>query len=392
MVASHTFQQCSDAPAEGTRFSLLRLAGTWLLGLMTLYSVYAWGAFLTLDVDLAAPVRIAMAVGPAMVACALLVSPSLFAAGVRCADLLDIAFNLTRRDFWMQMGVCAAVAFLLSALGAGIVPNLVLSVQDHAQEMVSGSAPELAALILPFELSGLAALSGIAGALVGHATGHWKPLRRNVARWFACLALMASFLIPLLVAVNALVQHGASPVWVLAVPLAIPLTLTTILARRERHSFAVSFPWGRTGRGQLDGEAFDRIVTGLVEGPESEVDGLARSESEIEMAHLAAAIRRIAAPRATMSESRAAEIVAGIATASPSAPGPARRRWPRPRPGSVGGFCTSWTCIAAGLVIVSPLGGVPISVVSAVATGLLGSAGIVMLGRRRPGVAAPAAT
>lgn len=392
MVVSHTSPHCSDAPAEGTRFSFLRLAGTWLLGLTALYSLYAWGSFLTLDADLAAALRIAMAVGPAMVACALLVSPSLFAAGARCADLLDITSSLTRRGCWMQMGVCAAVALLLSALGAGVVPNLVLSAQDHAPEMVSGSVPRLTSLILPLELSVLAAISGVAGALVGRATGHWKPLRRNVARWFACLALMASFLIPLLAALNALVRYGASPVWVLALPLAIPLTLTTILGWRERHSLGVSLPWGRTGRGRLDGEALEQVVTSLVEGPESAVAGPARSEYEIEMARLAAAIRRIAAPRATMSASRAAEIVAGIATVSPSAPEPTRALWPRPRPGSVGGFCASWTCIAAGLVIVSPLGGVPISVVSAVATGLLGSAGIVMIRRRSPGVAATVAT
>jgi len=149
----------------------------------------------------------------------------------------------------MQMGVGAAVALLLSALGGGVVPQLVLSAQDHAPAMVSGSVPQLATLILPLEFSVLAVLSGIAGALVGHTTGHWKPLRRNVTRWFACLALIVSFLIPLLAAVNALVQYGASPVWVLVGPLALPLTLTTILARRERDSFGASLPWGRTGRG-----------------------------------------------------------------------------------------------------------------------------------------------
>lgn len=391
MAASHTSPHWSD-PSARTRFSVLRSAGAWLLGLAALYSLYGWGAFLALDADLAAPVRIAMSAGPAMLACSLLVSPSLYAAGARYADLPGVTCNLTRRGFWIQIVVCAAVAMLLSALGAVVVPKLVLSAQDHATEMVSGPVSELATLLIPLVLSVLAVLSGIAGALVGHATRHWRSLRRNVTLWFGCLALMASFLIPFLAAASALVQHGGSPVWVLAGPLALPLILTTVLAWRERDSLGISLPRGRTSRGRFDAEAFDRIVTTLVEDPESALDRPAHTATEIEAARLAVTIRRIAAPRATISESRAAEIVTGILAASPSAHEPTRPRWPRPGPGSVGRFCTSWTCIAAGLVIVSPLGGVPISIVSAVATGLLGSTGIAMIDRRRHGVSATVAT
>ena len=49
----------------------------------------------------------------------------------------------------------------------------------------------------------LTLVSGCAGALVGHVTRGWRPRKRDVAHWFACLALVASFLVPLLIALRA---------------------------------------------------------------------------------------------------------------------------------------------------------------------------------------------
>ena len=250
--------------------------------------------------------------------------------------------------------------------------------------MASESALAVTGLLIPVAISALVLLSGIAGALVGHATRHWRPGRRNATRWFGCLAMMASFLIPLLGAVSAIVHHGASPIWVLVGPLALPLTLIGTLVWRERSALGVPIPWRIGNPHPVDADSLDRIVSGVVTEPEPGVEGVAQTEAEIEMTRLAAGIRRVAGPHAMMSESRAAEIVTTMLETSPPTSGRSPPRWRRIRPGSVGGFCTSWTCIAAGLTIVSPLGGVPVSVVSAVSVGLLGATGIVMICRRWP--------
>ena len=359
-----------------------------------MYVAYQWTTFLRLDVDGTVFDRTVMVLGPTPVALAFLISPAVFAAALDGFDPLAHESPRSRIQPWALLVLFALAAFLLSALGPAIAVSLLPGIED-APPPGAPAAPEsvlqVARFMIPVAMAILSIISGIAGALVGHATRHWRLRRRDVTGWFACLALMASFLFPLLGAVNAILHHGASPLWVLVGPLALPLTVTAILAWRERHTLGVPIPWSRTAPHSVDADSLDRIVASLVEDPESAVEGVARTAPEVEMAQLAAAIRRIAAPRTTISESRAAEIVATVLEVSPPAPKASRPRYPRARPGSVGGFCTSWTCIAAGLVIVSPLGGVPISVVSAVAVGLLGSAGMVMFSRRWPELSATVA-
>jgi len=120
---------------------------------------------------------------------------------------------------------------------------------------------------------------------------------------------------------------------------------------------------------------------------------VARTGPEGEMAHFASAIRRIAAPTATLSESRASEIVRALqpapGAAEPTTTGKKRLRLELTR---IGRFYTGWTCLAAGLLLVSPIGGVPMSVVPAVAVGFVGSAGIVWIANRRPKPTAAAGT
>ena len=208
--------------------------------------------------------------------------------------------------------------------------------------------------------------------------------------WFASLALIASFLVPFLASVNAIVHHGASPVWIIAGPLALPLLLTGALAWHQRRNigFRVGAGRFRARSDALDPEVMDRIISEVAGGLEPGVDAPARTESEAEVAQLAAAIRHVAAPQATMSEARVQQVVADILAKSP-APAPMRPDAWRPRiaAGTVGIFCAAWACLAAGLLIVSPLGGVPPSVVSAVAVGFLGSAGVLWIGRRSPALA-----
>ena len=206
---------------------------------------------------------------------------------------------------------------------------------------------------------------------------------------------MASFLFPFLATTDSIAQHGTSPIWIILNPLAIPLLLTAFLAVRERHALGLRpGTWfRRADPTTLDPRSLDRIITRITGDPDSTIDLRDLTEPEREMATLATAIHRIAAPRATLSESRVQEIVTALVEASPGTSPEAsrpRRSWLEPT--VLGGFCTSWTCLAAGLLIVSPLGGVPTSVVSAAVVGFLGSVGIVLVARRFPGLASTVAT
>ena len=173
------------------------------------------------------------------------------------------------------------------------------------------------------------------------------------------------------------------------------MLLTSFLAVRERHALGLRPRtwWRRADPNTLDPRSLDRIITRVTRDPDSAIDPRDLTGPEREMAILATAIHRIAAPQATLSESRAREIVTALVEAAPAkSPEGTRPRRSGLEPTVLGGFCTSWTCLAAGLLIVSPLGGVPTSVASAAVVGFLGSAGIVLVARRFPGLASTVST
>lgn len=373
--------------------SVWRLAGIWFLGLAALHTLYFLSAFNGLESGFTIAERVAMSVGPTMVVLSLLLSPSVFAAGA-------IRFDLTGRHRdgqrlpLAEVSLCAAVAFLLSVLGSSTAGSIVPTVYDQPADSLTAAPQtvlEFASLLVSLSISILVLISGFAGALVSLATQAWQPVRRCATAWFASLALIAFFLVPLLASANAIVHYGASPIWIGAGPLALPLLLTGALAWHQRGSIVFGVGAGpfRARSDALDPEVVDRIISEVAGGLEPGVDAPARTESEAEMAQLAAAIRHVAAPQATMSEARVQQVVADILAKSP-APAPMRPDVWRPRiaAGTIGIFCAAWACLAAGLLIVSPLGGVPPSVVSAVAVGFLGSAGVLWIGRRSPALAA----
>ena len=372
-------------------YGLARLTGLWFLGLAGIYLLYGWSAVLGLEGDTTVLERVMMVLAPSMAAFALLVSPSLFAAGLGHVDGFDRnpVEILARR--WAVLALFAGFAYLLSVTGA-IASSLTLSGSQQPLEGPGASSAtlELARRLVPFVICAFVPVSGVAGVLVGHATKRWRPLWRNTSRWVSCVTLMASFLLPFLATVDSIALHGASATWIILNPLALPLILTTVVALRERHYLGVSIStrWGRTDSRSVDAESLDRIVTKVTGHPEWGVDPPGLTEPEREMALLVATIRSIAGHRARPSESRVQEIVRAMVAASPAAISKAASsRRPRFDPSKLGGFGTSWTCLAVGLLIVSPLGGVPISVVSAVAVGFLGSAGIVLVARRFPELA-----
>ena len=387
-----------DPSLSGDHYSLAHLASLWFLGLAGIYLVYGVTVFLRLGDDVAFLERVEMVLGPTTIAFALLISPSVFAAGLGQVNgpSRDPGRPPIRRR--TVIALFAGIALLLSSVGPMIVASLASSFSERTPEMAAASRPqalELARLVIPLAISAFVLLSGLAGILIGRVTNRWQPPWRSTARWVSGVALMASFLFPFLATTDATAQHGTSPIWIILNPLAIPLLLTSVLALRERDAlgFRLGSWWRRINPTALNPESVDRIITSVTGDPDSPVDPRGLTQPEREMATLATAIRRIAAPRAVVSESRAREIVAAVVEASPAkTPEESRPRRSWFEPSVLGGFCTSWTCLAAGLLIVSPLGGVPVSVVSAAVVGFLGSAGIVLVARRFPELAATVPT
>ena len=320
-----------------------------------------------------------MVSGPTTVALSLLISPATFAAALDRFDLLGEKAPGIRSRNWAHLALCGLGAYMLSALGPIIAVSLLPVVRGQPPETApeAQSVLELGRLLTPFVMAILAIVSGVAGALVGRVTSRWGPRRRGTLRWFACLALIASFWLPFLITTNLIVHRGVPAVWIIMGPLALPFILTAVVAWRE---------CGRAGTRSIHPEFLDQVVSAVIEADkqdESCIETLPHTEPELEMAHLVAGIRRVAAPDATISESRVQEIVTAMVAASPgTAPKRSAARWPTATLSKVGEFCSSWACLAVGLLIVSPLGGVPPSVVSAVTVGFLGSAGIFFLARR----------
>lgn len=384
-------------PSTGP-FGLARLTGMWFLGLTGIYLLYAWSVFLGLGGDTPFLERVTMALGPSTFAFALLISPSLFASSIGQTDGPEMNPGRALARCRAFFALFAGVAFLLSIIGTGIATSLTSPVPGDASEMLAAPRPsalETTRILIPFAISACVLLSGVAGILIGHITSWWRTLWRNAARWIFGVTLMASFLLPFLATGTAIAQHGTAPIWILLNPLAVPLLLTSVLVVWERHALGLHLGarWRRTTRTPVDPEWLDRVVTQVTGDPDSVMDTRGLTKPEREIAALVAAIRRIAGPGATLSESRVREIVAAITAASPArAPEAAKPRRSAFRPAVLGGFCTSWTCLAVGLVIVGPLGGVPTSVASAAIAGFLGSAGILLVARRCPQLASTVPT
>ncbi len=373
-----------------------RLAGTWFLGLSGLYALYMWTALVGLRAETTTLGRLVMVAGPMTLALSLLIAPAVFAAARDRFDLTGCQTPGTRARQWVLVVAFALAAYVLAAFGPTITESLVEAGQGTPPEPARATPRtlQLVRFALPVTVGLLTLVAGCAGALVGHVTRGWRPRNRDVAHWFACLALVASFLLPLLIATSFILNRGASAAWIILGPLFLPTLLTALLAWRERHALGI-----RIGRGfasaadSVDPKSLDRIVSAVAQDSELDLDTVALTRQEREMAHLASAIRRIAAPAATLSESKAKEIVKALQTA-PAAAEPRTAGWKRLQLEltRIGGFYTGWTCLAAGLLLVSPIGGVPMSVVSAVAVGFVGSAAIVWIASRRPTLAATAST
>ena len=328
--------------------------------------------------------------GTATLAMSLLVSPAVFAAALNDFDLLGKMVPGTRTRHWACLVLWALGAYLLSAVGQTLALSLVAVAGGEPLEAVPAAPKPVLALarsLMPFSFGIFAIVSGVAGALVGEVTRRRDFQYLSALRWLACLVLIASFGFPFLVTANLIGHRGlpvASIVWC---PLALPLILTGLLARWHCGGFGV--PLGHQNRRMratlAEGESLDRILSNVIEANGHDGSSLgeeAHTEAELEMAYLAASIRRVAASSATIPETRVQEIVEALVAASPLAQGSSVSRAPSRKLAVGGEFSSAWICLTAGLLVISPLGGVPANVVSAAIVGLLGSAVIVFLRSR----------
>lgn len=366
-----------------------RVVLAWFLSLTGLYVLYMWTALPGSESGILVQQRLLMVFGPTTVVLSLLISPAVFVAASERFHPFSGEVPARGGAHWGHLALSAVAACLLSVLGPRIAVFLMTIAADGLREdaLVAQGALATTRLLIPLAMGLLALCSGVAGALIGQATANWRRRRRDGARWLACLAMIVSFLLPLL-ATMSLIQRGHAPAYmVLVSPLAIPLIVVTALVWRLRDTLDLRLP-RRQSWATMDAEALDRIITAVNtadEHPEQRLRDLTNTDLELEMAHLVAGIRREIGVRAMIPEARVDEIVTAILAAPPPiAPRHVSSTKPVVEPGQAGVFVTSWACLAAGLMIVSPLGGVPISLLSAAGVGLLGSIGVMLIAHRYP--------
>ena len=391
MAVSH---RVPPPPIPGTaRYSgvgLARPAIKWFAGLCAVYGAYVCGAFLGLSDGYSAGERLLMLAGQATVAMSVLIPPAVFAASLDHFDLFGEAMAGTRARHWTELAVLASVACLLSAAGppfaealAAVVSGVPLDAVPAATQRVLDTGRGL----IPATFGLFAVVSGVAGGLIGRLTRRsgWPNL--SAVRWFACLALVASFWFPFLVTANLVLQRSASVVWIVCLPLALPSALTAAMAWwcRPREPAVGTAGGGKRGR-SLEAESLDETLSKVIAGDDlGELDAMssAGTEAEAEATRLAAGIRRSVAPRAAVSQKRVQGIVEAMLEASAStAPTPWATDLPRGNRAILGDFCSSWIVLATGLIMVGPLGGVPPSLGSAAIAGFLGAMGLFVHGRR----------
>ena len=391
MAAANTLVRSQEYSTRHGPASFVQVASMWFLGLAGLYVLYMCSAFLGPERSLSVQDRLLMAFGPTTVTFAFLISPAVFAAALERFHPFRSDTPAGRGAHWGHLALFGLAASALAAVGPHVVEAFVTPAalrQTPEDALVAYEALAIGRLLLlPLAMGLLALCSGIVGGLVGQATARWRPRRRDAARWLMCLALIASFLFPFLVVINVIRLYQAPAYWIIVGPLVVPLFFVGTLMWRIRATSGLRLA-RRQDLSTMDPETVDRIVSAVNatgEHPERDPQGLATTGFELEMVRLAAGIRREIAMRTTISESRVQEIVTEMLRVSPA-------RASRfsvstsavPEPGRAGVFVTSWGCLAAGLMIVSPLGSVPPSFLSAIGAGLLGSIAVVFIARRYP--------
>ena len=355
----------------------------WFFGLSGLYLLYASATFVALD-GFRIVNRLAMVLGPTTVALSLLVAPATFAALAGDSVTRWHDRTVVRRQL-VQLAFLALGAYALCGFGPRVSAAF-LAPGGFAPTVAAASQTiESARFWVPSTIAIFTVLAGVAGGLTSRVMEWWSPGRRVAMTWLSFLGLFLSFWLPFLLTTNLILHGGVGTAWILPGSLLLPVILIAGTAWWLVGDLHLPGAFRRRGGGgdaydPLHIDRVDRALNPPVGGPdEPAIGAAAATQAELEMIHLARGIRRLVGPSASLSPQRVDEIVNSMLdvpqtkAAKPTIAQRVRDRIARPRPSTVGQFCTNWACLAAVLLMVGMLGGVPPNLVLAGLASLLGS-------------------
>lgn len=368
-------------PVTGSRRSrwlfecgFARLAATCFAGLLSLYGVYALITFFRVAPRLPDLDRAIMILGPSTTASAVLVSAATFAASPMRFDLLTSPDSRRRRNYWGQLVLFGLGAYLLAAFGPPTVRAMLPAAPgptNDTYELVVGGLR----LLSPIPVALFAVLMGAIGAVVGRITSRSVLKHPNTIPWLACLGLVGAFVASFLGTSTLILQHGLPSVLIVAVPLAVPLIVTVALGWRACSGRRLRLRRGRERDEVLDPDTVDEVLTRVSQehraGEHPRVTGATTLEHDV--VRLAEGIRRVAGSRASLSEAQVSSIVEHLVSQGQEetvSVGRVRMR----RLAKAREFAVVGTSLGAGCLVVGTLGGLMLSISSAAAVGLIGSA------------------
>lgn len=369
-----------------TEFGFGGISAICFLGFVGLYVAYGAFAFLRLGDHIPIGDRAIMVLAPSTIAISFLVAPAVFAASAIRFDLLTAGNLAGRRVYWGQLVLASFCAYLLWAVGPLAVRSMLPVTIDPPPESFMPFREALADLRLlsPVSCALFVMVSGVAGALIGRisAKSHWNGARAG--QWFACLGLIVAFWALSHITSYRILQDGIPAIWIVLAPLSLPVAFTVALAWRE---LGPPTEWVSLGR-QLgisdpkDPDVLDAIVFAAGKEPGETVveDWAAGRLGEQHSAMIARRIRSLVGSRATLSQSQIAEIVATLSKREESTH-ESGIYWSAKRARSLGDFCSAWTCLTTGSLVVASLGGLTTNVGAALLSGLVGSIGVVLMFR-----------
>lgn len=366
-----------------------RRVGALLLGLATLYAIYAVGAYGTFEPGSPFAYRIVMILGMADFPLPLLTAPVVFAASVGHFDLRGEIGRDVRRRHWRTVAAVAVGALVVCAVGPTLFERALEALgalhPTRPREGLVADAHARAAA--PVAVGLFVVVSAVSGAVVGYATAGLGPKARIFLRWTAGVAVFVSFCATLVGVAELIAMRGVlSPPWLALAPPAVPLLLTAALACHDSGRFAAAAMdrLGLSRRKPLDPNTLDAVVSTVIKGDDRE-GSPADQRMEVEMAALVSGIRRVAADAVTIDDAQVKRIVTNLTSGPPAAAGPSlisRRRKVRRWGLATAAFLGSWSCLSVGLLV---LGGATIGMPTLISAAVSGSAGAgmtVFLSRR----------
>ena len=382
---------------DSANVGLVGSAVLWFLGMSGLYSLYAASTFFSLDDSLRVVDQLGMMLGPSTTALSLLVAPATFAA--TAGNPLPLGRRYPRDVSWYaaKLVFLGLGAYGLCAFGPWFSSVLLSSERYAAPDVFPASQRVLegARVLVPTTIAVFAILSGVGGAIIGRVAAWWHPSGRAPATWLCWLALFLSFWVSFLLTANLILRLGIPVGWILLGPLLIPALLIAVFALGvfpDLRQTVVSV--ARIGTSEsYDPNHLDRVDSAVNppgDGASERVLGPKdATRSELEMIRMAKGIRQVVGKDANPSPQRLEEITHVLLDAPTSTRTMVvrRRRSRADQLRWLGRFCTTWTCLASGMLMVGVLGGTPPNLGLAGFLGLLGSVLVLPATERLPKLA-----